>query len=178
MRRIDFHGLFGRHEGWHGVITKSLRFHNTFHVGRPSKFTSDQHARRINNAGSNLYLLHFITEDFLDSFAEFFILFLDFFVSLLFFLVLRQLEAFLGDTDEFMSVKFLQLLNSVFIDWIDQEQYFKSAFLERFKERRVLNGFLGLTSDKVDVLLAFFHVLNVFFEGNLVLARGSAVVSQ
>merc|ERR1712137_436040 len=49
MQWIDFHGLFGRHVRTSAGITKSLSFHNTFHVSRPSIFTSNQNTWRFND---------------------------------------------------------------------------------------------------------------------------------
>lgn len=52
----------------------------------------------------------------------------------LLFLRLFEVESFFGARLEFLSIVVLELLNHIFIDWVNEVKNFETSLLEGFKE--------------------------------------------
>lgn len=176
--RVQFHSLLGGHVRLHGGISQSLGLHDSFHIGGPSVFGSDQNAGRVFNSVRNDDFVDLVTEDFLNSLGESFEFSLLFFELLLFFLSFFEFHTFLGTVSEFLSVEFLQLLDDVFVNRVNHINNFVTLLLQSFDERRRLDGLLGFSGNEVDFLLSIFHSGDVFLKGNLVFTRLGSLITE
>lgn len=101
---VDFHSLFRDHVRSHWGISESLSFHDSFHVGSPSMFTSDENAWRFIDSLRDDNFLYLLTKDIFHQFAERFEFGFFFFSFLLLFFSLFKIESFLGARLEFLAV--------------------------------------------------------------------------
>merc|ERR1719409_1508272 len=164
MLGVDFKCFLADHKAGHGVITQSLCFHDALHVGSPTKFTSDQTARRVNDSVRKKNFLNLVTQNILDLFGESFELSLFLFCSFLLFFGLSKVQSFLCGTYKFFTIIFLELLNGVLVNWVSHVKYFKTTHLQSFKEGRFLNSFFASAGDVVNHLLIFLHASNIFLK--------------
>jgi len=148
----DFEGLLRGHVGGHGSVTESLSLHDTFHVGGPAELASADGARRSDQLVGDNDLLHLIAEDVLESLCEALELFLLFLTLLLLLLGLFALEI-LGNINQLLAIKLLELSHGILVNGVNQEQDFEVLLLEGVQEGRLLDGLDGFTSDVVDLLL-------------------------
>ena len=132
---VDFESLLGGHVGGHRVVAEGLSLHDSLHVGGPSVLSSDEAAGRLDDALRGDDLLDLVSKDILDDLAEVLVGGLEFLSGLLLFLSLFELESFLGDVDELLSVVFLELLGHVLVDGVGQVENFESSLLEGLEER-------------------------------------------
>merc|ERR1712194_763805 len=98
--------------------------------------------------------------------------------GLLFVFVVGKVKSFLGGGEKLLSVKFLQLLNSVFINGVNHVQDFVSLLLELLKEGRSLDDLVGFSGDVVNTGLVVVHAADVVLEGGHFLSRLGGLVSQ
>ena len=175
---VDFHGLLGDHVSGHGSVTESLSLHDSFHIGGPAVFSGNEHARRLIEALSNNNFLDLVTKDFLDLFAKGLERSFLFFVFLLLVVGLLEFKSFLGAVLKLFAIELLKLLDDVLIDGVNHVEDFITTLAERLDERRSRDGSSGLTSDEVNILLAFFHTSNVVLEGREFFTRLGGVVSK
>jgi len=105
--------------------------------------------RFINTVGDD-DLLDFVTENILHQLAEWLKASFLFFLLLLLFLSVFEVEAFLSARDEFLTIILFHLLDHIFIDWVDKVENFVPTCLETLKEWGGSDGCLGFTSDVVD----------------------------
>mmetsp|Transcript_10428 Transcript_10428/g.14739 ORF Transcript_10428/g.14739 Transcript_10428/m.14739 type:complete len:504 (+) Transcript_10428:193-1704(+) len=176
--RVDFQSLLGAHVSRLSAVTESLCLHDTFHVGRPSEFTSDKTARRFSKTVRDGDLFNLVIKDFLHEFAKTFSLRLGFFVFGLFFFVISEVKSFLGGSKQLLSFELLQLLDTVLINWICHEETFVSLLLKLLKERRGFDGLLGFSSDVVNSGLLVVHAADVVIERSHLVATLGRVVTQ
>lgn len=118
-----------------GRVSQSLSLHDPLHVGRPAKLASDENTRRLGDTVGNDNLLDLVTKVLLDGGTETLVL-----GSLLLPLglllgSLLKLETLLGNTDELLAVKLLELGNGVLVNGVDEEKDLKALLLENLKER-------------------------------------------
>ena len=175
---VDFHGLLGDHVSGHGTITKSLSLHDSFHTGGPTEFSGYEYTRRLIEKLSNNNFLDLVTKDFLDLFAKRFEGSLLFFEFLLLFVGLLEFKSLLRAVLKLFAIEFLKLLDDLLIDGVNHVEDFIITLAERLNERRGRDGSSGLSSDEVNIILAFFHTSNVVLEGSEFLTRLGSVVSE
>ena len=89
--------------------------------------------RFINTVGYN-NLLHLVTENVLHELAEWLKACFLFFLGLLLFLSVIEVEAFFGTRDELLTIVLFHLLDHVFIDWVDKVENFVSTCFETLEE--------------------------------------------
>lgn len=175
---IDLHSFLGNHIRSHRSISESLSFHDSFHVGRPTVFTSNKYTWRISNSLSNLHLFNFISKDLFDKLTKRFKACFLFFKFLFFIFCVIKFKTLFGAIFKFFTVIFFELLDDVFINGVDHIDDFIALFLKLFNERRVGYLLFRFTSNEEDVFLTFFHSSNVVFKRDLVITRGGCKVSQ
>mmetsp|Transcript_32551 Transcript_32551/g.54504 ORF Transcript_32551/g.54504 Transcript_32551/m.54504 type:complete len:279 (-) Transcript_32551:1427-2263(-) len=175
--RVHFHGLLRHHVGGLCSVTEGLCLHDTFHVSTPSVFSSDQDTRRVGETVGDNDLLHFITKDFLHELAKRLGLRLGFLIGSLFSLILVEVKTFLGGRQELLSFVLLELLDGIFINWVDHEQDFVSLLLEFFKEWRSLDCLVRFTCDVVDARLVVFHATDIVVERSHLFTRLGRLVA-
>lgn len=173
----NFENLLGSHVRAHGGVTKSLGFHDTFHVGRPTELASTDGAGRADKLVGDDNLLNLVAEDVLESLGKTFIFLLLSLTSLLLLLGFLKLEV-LGDVDEFLAIKLLELSHSILVNWVNQEQDFEILLLERVEEWGSLNSLERLASDVVNLFLVGLHASNVVSEGGQFITRFGGVETQ
>merc|ERR1712061_878955 len=97
---------------------------------------------------------------------------------LLLLLVLGQLQALLGDGDEVLAVKLLQLLDDVLVDGLRHVDNLESPLLQPLHEGRGSHDLLALPGDVVDVLLVLLHPGDVVGQGAEVVTAGGGEVAE
>merc|ERR1711988_535172 len=130
---VDFHGLFGDHVRCHGVITQSLGFHDTFHVGRPPMLRGGKYTRRISHARAHHNFFDLVSQDLLHQFCEW----LEFgfqLLDLFLFILVIDIKAFLGHRLQFLAIEFFQLLDTILVDRVNHVEHFETLLPQRFKE--------------------------------------------
>jgi len=177
MLGVDLHGFLGNHVGGHGGITEGLSLHDTFHVGGPAELGSDESARGVGETSGHLDLLDLLSEHLLDEGAQSFEVGLEL-LGLLLVLLIIELETFLGDGLKLLAIIFLDLLDGVLIDRIDQVENLEALLLQAFQERRSGNALDGLAGDVVDIFLAFLHAIDVLLQGDGLLAGLGGLVAK
>ena len=175
---VDFHGLLGGHVGGLGGITESLSLHDTFHVGGPSVFSSDETARRVSKTVGNNNLLNLVIKNLLHELGETLNLALGLFESGLLVFILSDVKSLLGSRKKLLAFEFLKLLDGILVDGVNHVNNFVSLLLESLKERRGLDGTLGFSSNVVDSRLVISHAVDVVIERSHFLSRLGGVVTQ
>jgi len=165
--RVQLESLLRGHVRRHRGIPESLGLHDTLHVGAPAELASDKNARRVSDAGGDDDLLDLVAESLLDSLAQVFERRGFSLAGLLLIFGLLELQTILGNTDEFLAVKFLELGDGIFVDGIDEEQDLEALLLQLLEERRVTDGREGFTSEIVDRLLLLRHASDIVIEAGL-----------
>ena len=123
-------------------------------------------------------LFYFVIKYFLDEFAQtlgggFHLL-----ETLLLVLTLGDLQTFLGGTDQFLALEFLELLYGVFIDGIRHEQHLNTLLLQSLQKGRVFDLFLGFTGYVVDVGLIGRHTTDVIVKTGQYFTRFGRIVAK
>jgi len=77
-----------------------------------------------------------------------------------------------------VTIEFFELLDNVFINWVNHIKDFITFFLEDFNEWRVLDLRFGFTSNEKDIFLSFFHSTDVVFERAHFITRGGSEISE
>lgn len=118
-----------------GRVSQSLSLHNPLHVGRPAKLAGNEDARRLGDTVGDDNLFDLVTKVLLDGGTETLVL-----GSLLLPLglllgSLLELETLLGNTDELLPVKLLELGDGVLVNGVDEEKDLKALLLENLEER-------------------------------------------
>merc|ERR1711953_629244 len=170
MLWVHFHGLLGNHVRRHGTVTERLGFHDAFHVRAPAIFGRGEHARRVGHAGSYNNLFDLVAQHLLHELGKWF----EFRFQLLHFLLfvfVINVQAFLSDGFQFLTIKLFELLDRVLIDGINHVKYFEAFLAERLQERRRRNSSDALAGDIVDVVLTLFHAVHIFLEADLFVTR-------
>ncbi|GJN33640.1 hypothetical protein PR202_gb22261 [Eleusine coracana subsp. coracana] len=177
--RVDLHGLLARHVARHARVPQGLCLHDPLHVGSPAVLTCDEAARGVHNTVRDHNLLNFVAQYLLDDLAQPLELLLQLLLPLLLVLALIKLQAFLGGRDKLLSLKVLELTNSILIDGINHVKNLVALLLQLLKERRVLHSLLALPSDVVDVILPLLHPGHIVLEaGQLITALGGVVPQE
>lgn len=141
-------------------------------------FRSDKNAGGVINSLRNDHFLNFVAKNLLNSLAkafEFRLLFLEF---LLFFLGLFQIHAFFGAVSQLFAVKLLQLLDHIFINRVNHIKDFITLLFQRLDEGGVLDGLFALTSDEIDLLLAFLHSGHIFLQTDEVITALAGLITE
>jgi hypothetical protein len=110
----------------------------------------DEDARRIGDTVRDNDLLDFVPESFFDGGAEVVVLRYLLLALLLLLLGLLELKTLLRHTDKLLAIEFLELCDSVFVDGVDEKQYFEALLLEDLEERRVTDSNERFTGEIVD----------------------------
>lgn len=111
-----------------------MSLHDSLHVGSPTVLASDEDAWGFVDSGADNNLFNLVTEDILHEFAKWFESGLFFFVLLLFLFGFFEVETFFGARLELLAIVVLQLLNHVFINWVNKVENFVTSLLEGFEE--------------------------------------------
>jgi len=82
------------------------------------------------------------------------------FLLLLLFLCV-DIKSFFGDTLQLLAVIFLELLDSVLVNWVTHVDNFISLLLETLNEWRVGYGLAGFSSDVEKLILSFLHAADI-----------------
>jgi hypothetical protein len=106
-----------------------------------------------------------LAEEMLDFIADWFKLCFEISESLLLLVRLGDLAILLCDTKEFVVGVILWLLEVVFVDGFDYEEYLGALMLEVFEHRRQYDSVLSLLVDPIDALLLRLDALDVLAEG-------------
>ena len=78
-----------------------------------------------------------------------------------------QIKVTTADGLEFLVSIGTNSFNSEFIHRIKEIENLKSLFLQKLHLRQLFNGCLIGTSSIINLLLAFWHTLNIFLQGNI-----------
>jgi len=162
---VEFHGFFGNHITGHGVVPELLLLHDPLHVSGPAELGGDENTGGFGDPGGNKDLLDLVAKDFLDELAQTLELLLLLIEFLLLILVI-EVETLLGHGLKLLTIMLLHLLDAVLIDGVDHVQDLDAPLPQGLDEGGLLNLLDGLTGDVVDGLLALFHPVDVFLEGD------------
>jgi hypothetical protein len=173
----DLESLLGGHVAGHGGVTEGLGLHDTLHVGGPTELTSSDSARRGAELVRDDNLLDLVAEDVLERLGKVLVLLLLLLTGLLLLLGLLKLKV-LGDVDELLALKLLELSHGVLINGVNEEQNLKALLAESVKEGRLGDSVDGLASDVVHVVLVLGHASDVVGEGGKLITRLGGVESE
>nr|GMC53667.1 protein EIN4 [Ipomoea batatas] len=176
--RVDLHGLLARHVPCHARVPESLSLHNSLHVSSPSIFSRNQTAGRVHNTVRNNHLLNPVTKYIFHHLAQTLELGLQFLLFLLIILTLIKLQTFLGRRYKLLSIKLLQLPNSILINGINHVKDLVPLLLQLFQEGRVLHRLLTLTSNVEDIILPFLHPCHIILQARHFITTLGGMVSQ
>ena len=155
-----------------------MSFHDTFHIGWPSVFSSNQSAWRFVQSLTNLDFLDLISQNLFAELAKPLEWGLLFFNLLLFIFGVIEFKTFFGGILKFMSIEIFQLLDDVLINRVNHVDDFIISLLECFNKGRSSSGSSRLSSDNVDIFLSFFHSGNIFFKTDQFLSWFRCVISK
>merc|ERR1719181_167394 len=126
--------------------------------------SSNQYTRGFINSVGNNNFLNFVSQNILHQLAQLFKFGFLFFLEFLLFLSLIQVKTFLCARLELLGIVFLQLLDHIFINRVNQVENFNSSLSQSFKERRLSNSLFASSSNIIDIFLAFFHSLDILLQ--------------
>lgn len=134
MLGVDLQSSSGAHVALHAAVPQCLGLHDSLHVAAPSELASDQNTWGVDNTVGNDNLLDLVTKSLLHLSAES----LEFLaggltLGLLLFGLL-ELESLLGDTDQLLTLKLLQLGDGVLVNGVDEQEDLEALLLQDFKE--------------------------------------------
>merc|ERR1711865_483245 len=78
----------------------------------------------------------------------------------------------------FFPIKLLQLLDGVLVHWVHHVQHLQALLPERLQERRGRHSCEALASDVINVILTFFHPVDVFLQTDVFIARLGGLVAH
>mmetsp|Transcript_3790 Transcript_3790/g.8089 ORF Transcript_3790/g.8089 Transcript_3790/m.8089 type:complete len:555 (-) Transcript_3790:561-2225(-) len=175
---IDLHGLLRAHVGTLAGVTKSLRLHDTLHVGRPAVLAGHETARTVSKTVGYNHLLDLVIKNLLHELAQSFGLSLGFLEGGLLILIFFHLKSLLGGAEELLALKFLELLDAILINGVNHVENLVSLLLELLKEGRGLNTALRLSSDVIDTGLLVIHTADVVIKAGHGVTRLGGVVTK
>merc|ERR1719375_606279 len=132
---VHLHSLLGYHVRSHGVVTEGLGLHDAFHVGRPTVLRGGEYTWRVGHAIADNHLLDLVTKDLLHELGEGLKLGLELLKLLLLILILN-IEALLCDTLELLAIEFLELLDSILINWVNHVDHLQALLAKGLNEGR------------------------------------------
>merc|ERR1712014_341252 len=98
--------------------------------------------------------------------------------SIFFFSSSSSVKTLLGGGLELLAVEFLQLLHTIFVNWVNHVQNLKTLLSQALKEWRRGHCRNALTCDVVNVILAFLHAVNVLLEADALVTRFGGLISE
>merc|ERR1719323_2448094 len=175
---IDLEVLLGSHVAHGGGVAESLGLHDPLHVGGPAVLGGDDTAGRADQSTGDDDLLNLLVKNVLHDLAKRLELLLVSFSLLLFLLILGELKTLLGDRDEVLAIKLLQLLDDVLVNGLGHVDNLESSLLQSLDEGRGCDDLLALPGDVVDVLLVLLHPGDIISKRAEVISAGRGVVPQ
>lgn len=173
----DLKSLLGGHVAAHRGVAEGLSLHDTLHVGRPAELAGTDSARGEAELVADNNLLDLLAEDVLEALGKALVLLLLLLTGLLLLISLLELKV-LGDVDELLALKLLELSHSVLINGVNEEENLEALLLEGVKEGRLGDGVDGLASDVVHVLLVLRHAGDVVSERGHLITRLGGVEAE
>merc|ERR1712032_1717729 len=89
-----------------------------------------------------------------------------------------NVKALLRGGLQFLAIKLLELLDCILINWVNHVRDLQTLLAEGLQERRGRNCRDALTSDVVDVVLSLLHAIDVFLEGDQLIAGLGGVETE
>merc|ERR1719336_660345 len=175
---VDLEVLLGCHVAHGGGVAESLGLHDPLHVGGPPVLGGDDAAGGADQTARHHHLLRLLVQDILHHLAQTLELLLVGLHLLLLLLILGQLQSFLGDGNQVLSVEFLELLDHVLVNGLGHVDNLQSPLLQSLNEGGGSHHFLALSSNVVDVLLVLLHPGHVVVERADVVSTGGGEVAE
>merc|ERR1719323_719083 len=175
---VDLEGLLGGHVAHGGGVAESLGLHDPLHVGGPAVLGGDDTAGRADQSTGDDDLLNLLVKNVLHDLAQRLEFLLVSFSLLVFLLILGELKTLLGDRDEVLAVKLLQLLDNILVNGLGHVDNLESSLLQSLDEGRGCDNLLALPGDVVDVLLVLLHPGDIISKRAKVVSAGRSVISQ
>ncbi|KAI3479872.1 hypothetical protein L1887_58069 [Cichorium endivia] len=149
-------------------------------VGKVVRLLEGEARGRADDAVRDDDLLDLVAEDLLDRLAQVLAVLGVLLALLLLVVRLLKLEAFLGDADELLALKLLELRHGVLVDGVDHEEHLEALLLEALQEGRVADRGERLAGEVEDlvVLAVLGHAGDVVLERGLLLARLGRVEAE
>merc|ERR1712176_1086539 len=177
MLWVHFHRLFRHHVRSHAAVAQSLGFHDALHVCRPAILGGCEHTRRISHARTDQDLLYFVPKYLFHELCQGLELSFQLLELLLLILVI-DFKTLLGGRLQLLSVKLLQLLHCILVNWIHHVQNLDSLLPECLEEWRRGDRSNALAGNVIDVVLTFLHPIDILLEADLLVARFRTVISH
>merc|ERR1719316_717229 len=100
--------------------------------------------------------------------------FLEFFLLVL----ILNVKALLGSALKLLAIELLELLHSVLVNRVHHVENLETFLAKSFEEGRGRDCSNALTGDVINVILTFFHAVDILLEADLLIARLGSVVTH